>query len=252
VQDRRVARVAERLQVATSWSLGSVSRLSAWSAWVAMTTRSKRVTAPVLSWTCTQSDRRVTSVTAADLRTHPPPCYRRALTASTAHAAGAGGGHRHPPPPGPIRHGFGYGVYQWLVDLTPCPSNPVPAPSPAQRRPIISATRRARSRRMSSPSGPARNHPDAGPAGSSCSATPGSWARVRPAVGLLVLGRGRRPGGHRRRGAQHLRRAARLPSAPRPLGFGHHDKRCFVSPFYDVTGRYELRFELRPRSCPPP
>ena len=51
-------------------------------------------------------------------------------------------------------------------------------------------------------------------------------ARVRlllqPDLGLLVLGRRRPPRGHRGRGAQHVRRPARLPRAPRRPGPGHH------------------------------
>ena len=56
-----------------------------------------------------------------------------------------------------------------------------------------------------------------------------------------------RAGLHRRRGPQHLRRAARLPPAPRRVRGATTDKAFHVSPFFDVSGRYEMRFELSPQ-----
>ena len=51
---------------------------------------------------------------------------------------------------------------------------------------------------------------------------------------------------HRRRGAQHLRRPARLPaSSTDDAGRAETDKEFYVSPFYPVDGRYAMR-------CPSP
>ena len=65
-----------------------------------------------------------------------------------------------------------------------------------------------------------------------------------PLIVFWCFDSARRAGLRRCRGAQHLRRAARLPPAPRPRpGTATTDKAFHVSPFFDVSGRYELRFD---------
>ena len=50
----------------------------------------------------------------------------------------------------------------------------------------------------------------------------------------------RAAGGHGRRGAQHLRRPARLPGPPRRAGPGQVPKAMYVSPFHGTDGTYDL------------
>ena len=67
---------------------------------------------------------------------------------------------------------------------------------------------------------------------------PRARVRVQPADRLLVPPARRRAGLRGRRGAQHLRRAARLPAPPGRAGPREAAKEFYVSPFFPVDGRY--------------
>ena len=133
--------------------------------------------------------------------------------------------------------------------VVPAPVRRLPGRGPPRR------PRRARSRRTSSASWRCTAY------GSGTAARVLMLANARvlghvfdPLTRLLVLRRRRRAGVRRRRGAQHLRRAARLPPAPRRArARASADKEFYVSPFIDLSGRYDMRFTLAdPRVGPRP
>ena len=150
---------------------------------------------------------------------------------------------------GPIRHGFGYGVYQWLVDLDALPEQPW------YLRPFASFSAAdhlgdpARSIKANVESFLARRGITLTQAG-----------RIVMLANARVLGHVFDPLSvfwcldgagdlvaivaevHNTYGERHA-----YLLRPGRSGLATTDKALFVSPFYDVTGRYELRFELSPQ-----
>ena len=157
----------------------------------------------------------------------------------------------------PLRHAFTYRHYQWLVDLDALPRLPLAArPARPLRRPRPPRRRSA-----------GRQHPRRRRRGSSPrAASPRRGDRVLMLAHARVLGHVFDPmtvfwcldpdgdaARRRRRGAQHLRRPARLPARPGRRRAGRTvDKEFYVSPFNDVDGRYTMRFRLTPSSSPWP
>ena len=151
----------------------------------------------------------------------------------------------------------------------PAPRLPVagrPRPMPRASRPFLrpfARFERARPPRRPAPAdqgqhralpGTARHRRSATAAGCSCWPTPASSGHVfdplsvfwcYDADGALAL--------RRRRGAQHLRRAARLPRCgPTRRAAPQADKEFYVSPFFDVDGRYRCGSRPRRRTASRP
>ncbi len=151
---------------------------------------------------------------------------------------------------GPVRHGFRQGVYQWLVDLDALPEQPW------SLRPFASFSAGdhlgdpARSIKANVEHFISRNGLSLGDSG-----------RIIMLANARVLGHVFDPLSvfwclngqgelvcivaevHNTYGQRH---AYLLP--PDPSGTSTTDKAFHVSPFYDVSGRYELRFELSPQA----
>ena len=133
----------------------------------------------------------------------------------------------------PLRHSFTHRHYQWLVDLDAMPrAAPLAAPGrrvpgrgppgrrtrhpgPEGERAAGAAPRGRRDRRRR-----ARRHARPGP---------GARAHLRPDDRLLVLRRRRHPARRARRGAQHLRRPARLRAATPTTSGGRAPTRSSTS-----------------------
>ena len=141
---------------------------------------------------------------------------------------------------------FRHRVYLWLVDLDALPRLPALAAAvrPVRARATTSATRAhdpAEPRRATSPptGRPARR------AGADARQRPRARVRVQPADRLLVPPARRRARVRRRRGPQHLRRAALLPAAHRRGGPGARPaKEFYVSPFLAVDGEYRMQLPV--------
>ncbi len=146
----------------------------------------------------------------------------------------------------PVRNSFEYSSYSWYVDVDDLPRLPgwlgpfarfraedhfEPAPVPARTRCARGGCvpRHTRSR-------PPRRDGDGAPQRA------GARLRVQPAQRVLVPRRRRQPPLRDRRGAQHLWSAAQLPDPARRQRPREVDKQFYVSPFNDVSGRYEMRF----------
>ena len=114
----------------------------------------------------------------------------------------------------PLRNAFRYRTYLWLVDLdhaAPAGSGRWPASTPA----TTSATRRPASGPTSTRFLADHGRRPGRRPGADARPRPGARLRVQPADRVLVPPARRHAGLRGRRGAQHLRRAARLPAAPR-------------------------------------
>ncbi len=109
---------------------------------------------------------------------------------------------------------------------------------PVRARATTSATRTARSGRTSTPSSPPHGVDLRRRAGADAGQRPGARLRVQPDHRVLVPPARRRARLRRRRGAQHLRRAALLPAATRRRRAGRETAKDFyVSPFLDRRRR---------------
>ena len=121
--------------------------------------------------------------------------------------------------PGPVRHGFSHRVYQWLVDLDDLPDPPWylrPFASFRAADHLGRAGAHHQGERRALPRPPRHTARGGGPC-AHAGERPGPRPRLRPADGVLVLWRRRRPRLRRRRGAQHVCRAARATCcAPTP------------------------------------
>ena len=134
---------------------------------------------------------------------------------------------------------FSYGSYLWLVDLDQMPRLPLPAAS-ARQLPSARPSRRSgravhQGERRRVPQAP-RHRPGGGRV-LMLAERAGARPRVQPAQRLLVLPARWRARGGARRGAQHLRAAARLPAATGRSAAGRAaSKEFYVSPFLPVGG----------------
>ena len=142
----------------------------------------------------------------------------------------------------PLRHAFPHRSYTWLVDLDELPP---PRAAASARRASTPATTSAAPRRtlrreagrfLATEGIDLRRRPGAHAA----------HARVlgyvfNPLTPLLVPHGDGTAGVRGRRGAQHLRRAARLPGAPRRAGPGRRRQGALRRPFNTVDGHYRMR-----------
>jgi len=174
-----------------------------------------------------------------------PAATRPDLPSLPALVAGKVTHHRK----GRVRHSFRYGVYQWLVDLDELPGQPW------YLRPFAGFSA------ADHLGEPDRSIRDNVAHFLSCNGvTLGGRGRIIMLANARVLGHVFDPlsvfwcfeqGGelacivaevHNTYGERHA-----YLLRPGPDGVASTDKEFHVSPFYDVSGRYELRFELSPR-----
>ena len=123
----------------------------------------------------------------------------------------------------------------WSTSTT-CPGCPGAAPLAGSTRATTSATRAASLRANVDAFLAAHGIDLRGGRVTDARPRPRARLRVQPADRLLVPRPRRHPGLRRRRGAQHLRRAAPLPAAPRRAGRADVAKEFYVSPFFPVDG----------------
>jgi DUF1365 family protein len=189
-------------------------------------------------------------VTMAEVSTSPhtvataAPC-RPVLPTLPALVAGTVTHHRQ----GPVRHSFGLGVYQWLVDLDALPEQPWYFRGFASFSAADHLGDPARSIKANVQSFLARNGISLTEAGRIVMMAnarvlghvfdPLSVFWCLDGAGALVAIVAEVHNTYGERHAYLLR--------PGRSGLATTDKALFVSPFYDVTGRYELRFELSPQ-----
>ena len=160
---------------------------------------------------------------------------RRALAALRAHPLAASD---HDPAHGGAVHAtFDAARTPGWSTSTTCPTT---AASPGSRRATTSATRTLAARQRRRVPRRPRRRPQAAGSDPDGRAPAGARLLLQPDQRVLVLRRGRALGGRGGRGAQHLRRPARLPRAPRRAGPGAADKEMYVSPFHGVDGWYDL------------
>ncbi len=150
---------------------------------------------------------------------------------------------------GPVRHAFRIGVYQWLVDLDALPEQPWYLRPFASFSPADHLGDPDRSIRANVEFFLTRNGHTIGDSG-----------RIIMLANARVLGHVFDPLSvfwcfdgqgtlvcivaevHNTYGERHA-----YLLRPDPSGLSTTDKAFHVSPFYDVSGRYDLRFELSPR-----
>jgi DUF1365 family protein len=149
---------------------------------------------------------------------------------------------------GQVRHSFRHTAYLWLVDLDAIPEPPTFfARSRASAVPTTSVTRHCRSRRTSSDSW------------HSAGIGLGHGARVLMLANARILGHVFDPLSvfwcydsrghlscvvaevHNTYGERHA-----YLLRPDPDGKAEHAKELYVSPFFDVSGGYQLRFAMGP------
>lgn len=150
---------------------------------------------------------------------------------------------------GRVTHGFGYHVYQWLVDLDALPQQPW------YLRPFASFSA---ADHLGDPAASIKENLEYFLAGNGISL--GESARIVMLASARVLGHVFDPLSvfwcldargelvaivaevHNTYGERHA-----YLLRPDQCGVASADKAFYVSPFYDVSGRYELRFELSPQ-----
>ena len=150
---------------------------------------------------------------------------------------------------GTVRHSFRYGVYQWLVDLDALPGQPW------YLRPF---TGFSAADHLGDPARPIKDNVENFLSRNGI--TLGGQSRIIMLANARVLGHVFDPLSvfwcfdaagelacivaevHNTYGERHA-----YLLRPGPDGVATTDKAFHVSPFYDVSGRYELRFELSPR-----
>jgi uncharacterized protein len=181
------------------------------------------------------------------LTTTPPTTTRTspALPTLPALVAGHVTHHRR----GPVRHGFRYNLYQWLVDLDALPEQPW------YLRPFASFSA---ADHLGDPDRSIKANVELFLSSNGISL--GESSRIIMLANARVLGHVFDPLSvfwcfdahstlacivaevHNTYGERHA-----YLLHPDPSGVATTDKAFHVSPFYDVSGRYELRFELSPQ-----
>ena len=189
-----------------------------------------------------------TPATKAPLNAAPPATARTHTTLPTLPALVAGHVTHHRR--GRVRHAFRYGVYQWLVDLDSMPVQPW------YLRPFASF---GAGDHLGDPTLSIKENVESYLSLNGIEL--GGSSRIVMLANARVLGHVFDPLSvfwcfdrrdelvcivaevHNTYGDRHA-----YLLRPDPSGVASTDKAFHVSPFYDVTGRYELRFELSPRT----